>query len=467
MKLGRTVRNRILLIAYHFPPSAEVGGTRMANFARWLPSSGWEPFVVTVRDEHVEAKDPDRLRGLDGVAIEKAGVSPTVLDWYGALKARLAGPGRDSPQPGVPFDARTGADRYRGEVLSRKLKRYLLSFLIFPDYQRGWIVSGIRAAIRQVRCHGIPWVMTSCPPYSGHLIGLAVKMIAGVRWIADFRDPWMTAGWKRTYPTCALSMRIEAWLERKVIEKADLVLFNAERLRNAYRERYTHVPAEKFVFIPNGIAPNALEETAEAAKYPRFTLSYTGSFYVGRSPEPVFQAVSRLIRQGKAAPEDILIKLVGHCRAADGIPTAALISKYGLESSVEVCDPVPHAEALEIIRRSHLALLLAPGLPFQIPAKAYDYLATGVRILAVAEDGGTADLIRDTGSGWAFAAEDIDGMEGFIHEEMSRPASATPDHKAALARFDARRIAQELASHLERAWRRAPAEAPATDARRS
>jgi glycosyltransferase involved in cell wall biosynthesis len=299
------------------------------------------------------------------------------------------------------------------------------------------------------------------------LIGLAVKMITGARWAADFRDPWMTTGWKRAYPTCALSMRIEAWLERKVIEKADLLLFNVERLRDAYRKRYAHVPGERFVFIPNGIAPRALEQTAEAAKYERFTLSYTGSLYVGRSPEPVFEAVSRLIRKGKAAPEAIRIHLVGECRMVEGIPTALLIRKHGLESSVEVCDPVPYAEAMEVIRRSHLALLLAPRLPFQIPAKAYDYLGTGVRILAIAEDGGTSDLIRDTGSGRAFASDDVDGIEAFILEEMAARRSATPAQRAALARFDARRITEEFVSHLERAARMAPAEAPAADARHS
>jgi glycosyltransferase involved in cell wall biosynthesis len=465
--LDRNASNRILLIAYHFPPSAEVGGTRMANFAKWLPSCGWQPYVLTIRDKHVERMDPDRLRDLEGVGIDKVRVLPTLVDWYGAVKARLAGPQRHTPLSEAGFDSRSGPDRYRGEALSRKLKRYLLSFLIFPDYQRGWIMPAIPAAIRQLRRYGITWIMTSCPPYSGHLIGLAVKMMAGVKWIADFRDPWMTTGWKRAYPTCALSMRVEAWLERKVIEKADLLLFNVERLRNAYRERYAHVPGQKFVFIPNGIAPHALAETAEAEKYERFTLSYTGALYVGRSPEPVFEAVSRLIRKGKVAAEAIRIKLVGQCRTVDGVPTDSLIRKHGLESSVEVCDPVPYADAMAIISRSHLALLLAPQLPYQIPAKAYDYLGTGVRILAVAEDGATSDLIRDTGSGRAFASGNIDGIEAFIHEEMTRRGSATPGRRAGLARFDARRITEELAGHLDRVARMAPADAPAADARYS
>jgi hypothetical protein len=122
---------------------------------------------------------------------------------------------------------------------------------------------------------------------------------------------------------------------------------------------------------------------------------------------------------------------------------------------------------MEIIRRSHLALLLAPRLPFQIPAKAYDYLGTGVRILALAEDGATADLIRDTASGRAFAPGDVDGIEAFLSAEMSGRGAAGPAQKAALARFDARRITEELARHLDRAASTAPAAAPAADARHS
>jgi glycosyltransferase involved in cell wall biosynthesis len=291
--------------------------------------------------------------------------------------------------------------------------------------------------------------MTSCPPYSVHLIGLAVKIMAGTKWIADFRDPWVTTVSKRSYPTSAMSIRLASWLERKVIEKADLLLFNVERLRNAYRERYAHVPVEKFVFIPNGIASRALEQTAPVAKYECFTLSYIGTLYVGRSPEPVFQAISQLIQEGKTTPEAIRIKLVGDCQTVDGTPTASLIGKYGLESSVEVHDPLPYTEALEIIRRSQLALLFAPQLPFQIPAKVYDYLGAGARILAIAGDGGTSDLICSTGSGKAFPPGDIEGIKSFIYHEMSCQRSAT-NHAAGLARFDVRRLTEELACHLDR-----------------
>jgi len=440
---------RILLISYHFPPSAAVGGQRMANFAASLVSLGWNPYVLTIQDKDIEQVDAERLADVRGVHIHKAAVLPTaagilsfLVVWLRKLRSgRSRQPSASKPAASWHPSAATR------ETLVRRMRRYLFSFLLLPDFERGWICPAILAAIRVVRRHRIGWIVTSCPPYSVHLIGLAVKLLAGTRWVADFRDPWMTTGSKRLYPTCALSIRIESWLERKVMEKADLVVFNVERLRNAYRARYVDVAADKFVFIPNGIRARA---TGTIPKYDTFTLSYTGALYVGRSPEPVFQALSRLIQKGTVAPQGVRIKLVGQCRTINGTPTSAVIRKYGLESVVDVQDSVPRNEALEIVRRSHLALLFAPNLPFQIPAKVYDYLGAGTRILAIAEDGGTADLVRDTDAGRTFSAEDVEGITAFIHDEMISRRSMNGSHAASLLRFDLRNITEELVGHLDR-----------------
>jgi glycosyltransferase involved in cell wall biosynthesis len=187
-------------------------------------------------------------------------------------------------------------------------------------------------------------------------------------------------------------------------------------------------------------------------KYDTFTLSYTGSLYLGRSPEPVCEAVSRLIKEGRVRPEQVRIKLVGHCREIDGVPTSSLVRKYDLGSVVELRDPVPYAEALEIISRSHLALLFAPNLSFQIPAKVYDYLGAGTPILAIAEDGGTADLVRDTGTGRAFPPHDVEGIMQFIYQEIqsSRSRNGSEATGPSLLRYDARRLTEELVGHLRR-----------------
>jgi glycosyltransferase involved in cell wall biosynthesis len=458
--------NRILLISFHFPPSAAIGGMRMANFARWLPALGWEPQVLTIAERHIELLDSERMRDVDGVAIHRTSILPSALDLYGAAKARLRGARRAPPGATEAAQEALPATGPARESLRARLRRYVLSFLLLPDHERGWIIPATRAAVRLLRRERMQWFMTSCPPYSVHLIGLAVKSLTGARWAADFRDPWMTTGSKRMYPTCALSRRIESWIEKKVVERADLVVFNVERLSHAYRERYHHVRADKFVHIPNGIAPRLIEDARPVQKYERFTLAYTGSLYVGRTPEPVFQAIARLIAEGRTKPDAIRVKLVGHCRTVNGVSTAALARRHGLEACVEITDPLPHSEAMDVVRRSHLALLLAPRLPFSIPGKVYDYLAAGTRILAIAEDGGTADLVRSTGAGSTFSGDDVDAIKEFIHAEMRGAAPAERDRAAVIARFDVRRLTEDLVAHLGRVAASGDIAAQAFDARK-
>jgi hypothetical protein len=426
-----------------------VGGLRAANFAKSLLSLGWRPHVLTIRKRDVTQLDPQRGEGLQDIAVHAARVLPTVEGVYGAIARRLRRQGR--PASSVPPHA-SAAPTSIGAVperLARRVRRYILSFLALPDRERGWILPATLAAVRHLRQDDIEWFMTSCPPYSVHVVGLLVKRLTGRRWIADFRDPWMTTGTKRLYPTCGASRWLESRLERRVMEKADLLLFNVERLRDAYRDRYRDIPREKFVFIPNAV-PATKRSHLPPAKYGPFTLCYTGSLYLGRSPEPVCAAVARLISERKATAGDVRIKLVGECREVDGVPTASLARKYDLESVMEVCDPVPHAEALDIVSRSHLALLFAPQLPFQIPAKVYEYLGAGTRILAIAEAGGTADLVRDTEAGQAFSSSDVDGISRFIHDEMTSRASKTEKRPASLKRFEAHRLTEELVGHLGR-----------------
>ena len=436
----------VLFIAYHFPPSAAVGGHRIARFASAVRALEWRSDVLTIADEDVEAIDPDRLKDVEGITIHKAHVFPTLLDAMTAVWNRVRRGSSRRAGAALTSVAPSAADN---GVPRRGLRRFVMSMLVLPDGERGWLIPATIRAVRTIRRQRIGWFMTSCPPYSVHMVGLAVKALTGARWAADFRDPWMTTGSKRLYPTSPLSLRIERWLERKVIEKADLAVFNVDRLRNAYRERYAHVRPDKFVFIPNGLVRRP--DSQPVQKYGVFTISYTGSLYVGRSPEPVLAAVSRLIREGRVTADAIKVKLVGHCRSIDGTPTEAIIRRLGLDSVVDVVDPIPYEDAFQVVRRSHLALLLAPNLPYQIPAKVYDYLAAGTRILAISEEGGTADLINETASGRAFRSDEVDAIANFIESELDVVSrSSSQDVSVGLDRYDVARTAADLVAHFTR-----------------
>lgn len=429
-----------------------VGGLRAANFARYLPNSDWHPQVLTIEDRYLEQSDPQRLSGLDHAPIHKARKLPTLSDAYLAIKSRLNRGEVPSVQNQDPVNegaaSRLASDR---ESLTQRLKRYVFSLAVnLPDVERDWIIPAALKGLAIIKKERIDCILTSCPPYSVHLIGLILKRIAGVPWVADFRDPWITGSQKRLYYNSQLSMAIERRLERQVLRRADLVIGNTAILTERMKKTHPDIPEDKFTNLPNGFNPEQFSQYQNLEKDPRFTITYTGSLYFGRSPEPLFQGLQPLIADGTIDPDRIRIKLVGHCGEIDGRSTASVAQHYELSDVVEIIPPVPYGQALEIVGRSHLALLLAPDQPLQIPAKVYDYLGTGTPIIALAGEGATADVIRQTGSGAVFAPDDIKGIAEYLNEMIQRPNPLDQSgNRLTLGHLDIRHIVSVLADRLQ------------------
>jgi glycosyltransferase involved in cell wall biosynthesis/2-polyprenyl-3-methyl-5-hydroxy-6-metoxy-1,4-benzoquinol methylase len=313
-------------------------------------------------------------------------------------------------------------------------------------------VPAVIEAVRAIRREKIEYILTSCPPYSAHLVGLLAKWTTGVRWwVADFRDPWMTTGTKALSPTCSASLGIERWMERAVVGNADRIVTNTEMLCEGLKRAYDSIPKERFACITNGFDRDFFSRFAHLQKERTFTIIYAGSFYFGRTPEPVFQAVHDLLREGAVARQDVRIRLVGHCRSVEGRPIDELIERYRLRDVVEVLEPVSYNKAIAMIRQSHLALLLAPNQPYQVPAKIYDYLGAGTRVLALAREGATADFIRNTAIGAVFDPSDTAGIKGFIRQSVE--ACGTSDcwiNPDATSPFELDSISRRLADELNR-----------------
>jgi glycosyltransferase involved in cell wall biosynthesis len=73
--------------------------------------------------------------------------------------------------------------------------------------------------------------------------------------------------------------------------------------------------------------------------------------------------------------------------------------ELGLEQVVEFAPRVPRRESLTAMRSAAALLLLQPGHTVSVPGKLHEYLAAGRPILALAEEGETADIVRASGIG--------------------------------------------------------------------
>jgi glycosyltransferase involved in cell wall biosynthesis len=444
---------RILLISYHFPPSAAVGGLRIAGFAKYLPRFGWEPFVLTVKERYLDQRDPERLQGLDPERIYRSCRVPKVLNACLGLKALL---GRATDLETASQSKPREADR---EIRGRPcylaggwaaVKRRIFAYLSFPDAERNWILPCLAKAAALIKREGIAQILTSGPPHSVHVTGLILKRLTNVKWAADFRDPWMTPHYtKRISPHTPMTIKIETKLENEVFRYADLVLASTERMMATLKVFHRDCGPEKFVHLPNGFDSNYFEALDESEKYREFTLSHMGSLYLGRDPSPVFQAVKELNEEGRLDAAGIRIRLTGNCRYVNGRPTTRLAADYGLGSTVEVIDQIPYREALTMLAKSHIALLLAPDQPYQIPGKVYDYLGTRTPILAVTGQGATADLIHATGSGRSFDPSDVQGIKDYLLALVKNGVSSA-ENSPAVMDFEKKILIKNLAERLDR-----------------
>ena len=81
-----------------------------------------------------------------------------------------------------------------------------------------------------IRQRKIDAVLSSAPPFTCHLIGHALRSLANVRWVADFRYPWARAPWGK-----GGSARGHQWLESHVIGRADAVALNTPELHREFK----------------------------------------------------------------------------------------------------------------------------------------------------------------------------------------------------------------------------------------
>jgi glycosyltransferase involved in cell wall biosynthesis len=236
---------------------------------------------------------------------------------------------------------------------------------------------------------------SSAPPWTGQLVARSLAALLKCPWVADFRDPWARAPWREARGKFA--RQANGALERMVIRRADAVLFVTRANLDEFAAHYGAKARSRFHLVPNGCDPSDFEGMASAPSPSRFVLLHAGTLYAARSPLPLIHAIARAIDRGVLERNRFRLRLLG--------PTNLLVDlraesrRIGLEDVVEIVPRVTLAESQREMVSASALLLVQPGTTVSVPGKAYEYLAAGRPVLALAEEGETADLVRASGIG--------------------------------------------------------------------
>jgi hypothetical protein len=396
--------HRSLLITHNFPPDSEVGGRRLALFSRYLPTHSVEPVVLTTCES--TAFNVDAGMSLSpGVRLVRTAVLPNPISLYVYFKSCFF-------KNGTHGSPKSMTSKAPAPVWFRWIKKQLLAAFASPGDDIGWYLPAIRSARRLFKENRFNSILSSGPPWAAHLIALHLKSSFGVRWVADFRDPW-TGGpewqqlpsWRKT---------LESRFEALCIQNSDAVVCNTDRIRLELSKRYPHINREKFHTITNGFDDiHPMCGIGLAQPNSRLML-HLGSIYGVRENELFFQALSNLI---KFQPEMIPLKvlLVGDSDPAFVERIQSKFPELLAGGFLEFQQRISWNLAQQLLWAADLLLIFQGSYTLQVPAKFYEYLPTGKPIFAIADEGALTDLIKLTESGIAVGTQNVEDIEkGFL-----------------------------------------------------
>ena len=162
--------------------------------------------------------------------------------------------------------------------------------------------------------------------------------------------------------------------------------------------------------VPNGVDAECLPPPARD-QYPGLAIAYTGWLYTGRDLGPVVQALRVFLEHHpEAAQAGVKLRVAGQADAGHAQAFYRAVAAAGMEPYVEVLGPLPRAQALNVVCRSRLAVVLAQQQELQIPAKLYESVAMGIPTLVVAPAGSAAAVEGERVGAVVRDAADIEGI---------------------------------------------------------
>ncbi len=199
---------RVLIVAYVFPPVGGAGVQRVTKFVKYLPEFGWEATVLTTENPSVPLTDESlladvppqtkivRARTLEpGYAFKRSFLAGNASAASNVEQAaRLLATSKDF-ENGVNRRGSTGEPpmlRILGAATAY-VKRFLrgaVNLLLQPDPQVLWNHHAIEAGLRILSQEKHDAIFVTAPPFSSLLVGAELSRRTGLPLVLDYRDEW-------------------------------------------------------------------------------------------------------------------------------------------------------------------------------------------------------------------------------------------------------------------------------------
>jgi glycosyltransferase involved in cell wall biosynthesis len=364
---------KVLFISYYFPPLGMGGVQRSLKFVKYLPSFGWKPLVLTVKEINYFFKDFSLGEEIpkEAEVFQTGSFDPLRISFL--IKKLLK--------------KKEGSFKITGYSF---LKSKLLHLPFLPDNKIGWLPFALIKSLWLYRQSKFDLIFSTYPPLTSHLLALILKRVFQKPWVADFRD--LRVGFEfEKHPTI-----LHKWVFEKIMKltfrNADKIVTINEKIAERMMRDFKGL--KKVDVIYHGYDEKDFENKIPQENQ-KFTIVYSGTLSLDSNPEPFFKALSNFLQR-----EDVLrtdVKFL-HLGIGLGVDLDELIGKYNLKEVVETKGYLSHAEVFPYLLGTSVLLLLISdlrGSELVLTGKTFEYLRVKKPILAIVpENGVTAFLLR-------------------------------------------------------------------------
>ena len=422
----------ILIVAYYWPPSAGSGVQRWLKFVKYLPEHGILPIVLTPENPDAEWLD--------------ASLEAEVSQEVEVLKIPVWEPYRFWRRIKTVF-------KISGNTLSNApsresgLAKWIRGNFFLPDPRIFWVKPASTFLEDFIRTRQIKTVITTGPPHSMHLIGLRVKKnFPDVKWVADFRDPWSTWGALKKFKPTSIAMGIHKRMERSVLDYADEIM----TISPFYVRQLSALSGKSVHLFTNGFDEEDMRKV-EKSNTDRFTIRHVGILHPECDPQP-FLTLFKAWYLMNGLNEKVRLVFTG--KVTDEF-LSMIQSDDLLRQLVEIEAPVSHRDLLKLYGKTDALLLILSGYRDAegfLPGKLYEYLGTGLPIVAIGPTHGDAAVILEqSGAGKMLSEEDEKGIQALLSHcyETWLNGKEQPILPTSSLKWSRKQVSAELATFLK------------------
>lgn len=359
--------NKVLIIAFYFPPIPAIGAQRPYRLAKYFPKFGWEPIVLTAK---LPGKPPNGIRVFE----------TEYIDIVHLIKSKFGFDDKGMHEAlGIEV-----TKNFNYPTLKSKAIKLIKEIITYPDPQRYWCKYAYESASDLMRKEKIDLIISTSSPVTSHIIARKLKQKYKLPWVADLRDPWTQ---HHFYNKFMLLKYFERQLELKTLSRADVLVTVTKKFAENFKLYHKH---KRIYCVTNGFDTDEFSKSHPKVTK-KFTITYTGQLLNSRDPSLLFKVIKKLIEENLVKSDVIELRFFGHEKSW----ITKEVKKYNLDKNVNFYGLLPRELALEKQRESQLLLLLLDSNNKEdgvYPAKIFEYFGARRPIIAI---GGSKSIVKD------------------------------------------------------------------------